>query len=157
MKVVVFGKPGGREQALARKMREQGHEVVLTINPEAEEADLYVGGPEAPLVDGMADRLRAQGKLVFGPGADGARLEGSKAAMKAILKAAGVPTARYGVFFPDHQDEVEGFFRRETGPWAIKTDYLAGGKGVLVTGNPEEATADAMSKLQKGKSSSKKL
>lgn len=151
MKVVVFGKPGGREQALARKMREQGHEVVLTINPEAEEADLYVGGPEAPLVDGMADRLRAQGKLVFGPGADGARLEGSKAAMKAILKAAGVPTARYGVFFPDHQDEVEGFFRRETGPWAIKTDYLAGGKGVLVTGNPEEATADAMSKLQKGK------
>ena len=47
-----------------------------------------------PLVDGLADRLRAQGKLVFGPGADGARLEGSKAWMKQVLVDAGVPTAR---------------------------------------------------------------
>ena len=55
-------------------------------------------GPEAPLVDGLADRLRAAGKRVFGPGADGARLEGSKAWMKELVTAAGVPTARYGHF-----------------------------------------------------------
>ncbi len=62
------------------------------------DADLFVIGPEVPLVDGLADRLRAQGKLVFGPGADGARLEGSKAWMKQVLVDAGVPTARYGAF-----------------------------------------------------------
>ena len=62
------------------------------------EADLVVIGPEQPLVDGLADRLRADRRLVFGPGADGARLEGSKAFMKEVLDEAGVPTARYGVF-----------------------------------------------------------
>ncbi len=62
------------------------------------EADLYVIGPEEPLVDGLADELRAAGRLVFGPGADGARLEGSKAWMKELLAEAGVPTAAYGVF-----------------------------------------------------------
>ena len=51
-----------------------------------------------PLVDGLADRLRAAGRLVFGPGADGARLEGSKAWMKEVLVDAGVPTARHGTF-----------------------------------------------------------
>ena len=50
--------------------------------PEELEADLFVVGPEAPLVDGLADRLRAAGRLVFGPGADGAQLEGSKGWMK---------------------------------------------------------------------------
>ena len=49
-------------------------------------------------MDGLADRLRADGRLVFGPGADGARLEGSKAFMKEVLAEAGVPTARYGAF-----------------------------------------------------------
>ena len=53
----------------------------------------YVVGPEEPLVGGLADRLRAAGRLVFGPGADGARLEGSKAWMKDVLAQAGVPTA----------------------------------------------------------------
>ena len=55
------------------------------------EADLYVIGPELPLVAGLADRLRAAGRLVVGPGADGARLEGSKAWMKDVLDGAGVP------------------------------------------------------------------
>ncbi|GIT75532.1 MAG: hypothetical protein Ct9H300mP31_00630 [Acidimicrobiaceae bacterium] len=55
-------------------------------------------GPEVPLVGGLADRLRADGRLVFGPGADGARLEGSKAWMKEVLVEAGVPTAAHGTF-----------------------------------------------------------
>ncbi|MEY4379663.1 MAG: phosphoribosylamine--glycine ligase, partial [Actinomycetota bacterium] len=62
------------------------------------DADLYVIGPEAPLVAGLADDLRAAGRSVFGPGSDGARLEGSKAWMKDVLVAAGVPTARHGTF-----------------------------------------------------------
>jgi hypothetical protein len=60
------------------------------VATEALDADLFVAGPERPLVDGLADRLRAQGKLVFGPGADGARLEGSRACMKEIVKVADV-------------------------------------------------------------------
>ena len=66
--------------------------------PAAVGADLYVIGPEEPLVGGLADELRGAGRLVFGPGADGARLEGSKAWMKQLLAEAGVPTAAYGVF-----------------------------------------------------------
>jgi len=96
MKVCVVGS-GGREHALAPVLR-RPHEVVVTpgnpgipgsvATPATEiDADLYVIGPEAPLVAGLADELRAAGKLVFGPGADGARLEGSKAWMKEVLVA----------------------------------------------------------------------
>ncbi|HET9542386.1 MAG TPA: phosphoribosylamine--glycine ligase, partial [Acidimicrobiales bacterium] len=100
MKVCVVG-GGGREHALAHVLGRSADVVVtpgnpgipgsVTTPPEAVEADLFVIGPEAPLVDGLADRLRAQGRLVFGPGADGARLEGSKAFMKELLASAGVP------------------------------------------------------------------
>jgi phosphoribosylamine--glycine ligase len=113
--------------------------------PEEIDADLFVVGPEAPLVDGLADRLRATGRLVFGPGADGARLEGSKAWMKDLLAAAGVPTARYGSF----ADEAAAldFLRALPGPWVVKTDGLAAGKGVLVTERLDEAEGDVRAKL----------
>jgi phosphoribosylamine--glycine ligase len=108
-------------------------------------ADLFVVGPEAPLVGGLADRLRAAGRLVFGPGADGARLEGSKAWMKDLLAAAAVPTARYGSF----SDEAVAldFLRTLPGPWVVKTDGLAAGKGVLVTERLDEAVDDVRAKL----------
>ena len=105
-------------------------------------------GPEAPLVDGLADRLRAQGKLVFGPGADGARLEGSKAFMKELLAEAGVPTARFGAF--DDLATAKAFLRTLPGPWVVKTDGLAAGKGVLVTDSLAEAEADVEAKLSGG-------
>src|SRR5207245_9265800 len=101
------------------------------------DADLYVIGPEAPLVDGLADRLRLRGKLVFGPGADGARLEGSKAWMKHVLADAGVPTARYGAF-TEIGPALE-FLKSLPGPFVVKTDGLAAGKGVLVTESLDEA------------------
>src|SRR3974390_1465369 len=94
MRVCVVGS-GGREHALALALARTAEVVVCPGNPgmaalglacqpdppEALDADLYVIGPEVPLVAGLADRLRASGRRVFGPGADGARLEGSKAWM----------------------------------------------------------------------------
>lgn len=109
------------------------------------DADLWVIGPEAPLVDGLADRLRAQGRAVFGPGADGARLEGSKAWMKDLLAAAGVPTAAYGAF--DEVAPAVELLRSLPAPWVVKTDGLAAGKGVLVTWSLDEAIADVEAKL----------
>ncbi len=82
---------------------------------------------------------------VVGPGADGARLEGSKAYMKEFLAAAGVPTARTGPSTtPAAADE---FLRSMTPPYVVKTDGLAAGKGVLVTDDLDEAVADVRAKL----------
>jgi phosphoribosylamine--glycine ligase len=146
---------GGREHALAHVLVRTAEVVVTpgnpgipgsTATPPGEvEADLYVVGPEAPLVAGLADDLRAAGRLVFGPGADGARLEGSKAWMKQVVEAAGVPTARYASF-TEVEPAVE-FLRSLPGPWAIKTDGLAAGKGVLVAATLDEAVADVRAKL----------
>jgi phosphoribosylamine--glycine ligase len=108
---------------------------------------LVVIGPEQPLVDGLADRLRADGVLVFGPGADGARLEGSKGWMKEVLDGAGVPTARYRTFT---SPEGLGAFMAELPGAVVKTDYLAAGKGVLVSADQAELITDAVNKLQHG-------
>ncbi|MDP9403985.1 MAG: phosphoribosylamine--glycine ligase [Actinomycetota bacterium] len=137
MKVCVVG-TGGREHALR-------HVLARTSEVVEEDADLYVIGPEAPLVEGLADRLRAEGKLVFGPGADGARLEGSKAWMKEVLAAAGVPTARHGVF-REVEPAVE-FLKSLPGLYVVKTDGLAAGKGVLVTESLADAAEDVRAKL----------
>ena len=109
------------------------------------DADLFIMGPEAPLVAGDADALRAQGKLVLGPGADGAQLEGSKAFMKDLLAEAKIPTAAYWTIDSDAQ-AVE-VLRTLAPPYVIKTDGLAAGKGVLVTNSLEEAIADCAEKL----------
>jgi phosphoribosylamine--glycine ligase len=158
MLVCVVGS-GGREHALALALGRTSEVVVCPGNagmaalgvactseaPEAIAADLYVIGPEAPLVDGLADRLRAGGRLVFGPGADGARLEGSKAWMKDVLADAGVPTAAYRSF--DRPEPAVEFLRSLAGPWVVKTDGLAAGKGVLVTDDLDAAEADVTAKL----------
>ena len=154
MRIVVVGS-GGREACLALVLARH-HDVVVTPGnpgiagsvptpPEELDADLYVVGPEAPLVDGLADRLRGAGRLVFGPGADGAQLEGSKGFMKELVSAAGVPTARYGDFTA--VDDAVAFLDELPGPWVVKTDGLAAGKGVLVTESREEAEADVRDKL----------
>jgi phosphoribosylamine--glycine ligase len=155
-RVVVVGS-GGREHALAEALARSATVVVTPGNPgipgsvaappEDLDADLVVIGPEVPLVGGLADRLRAQGRLVFGPGADGARLEGSKDWMKQVLVDARVPTARYASFGPDQVDEALGFLRTLPGLYVVKTDGLAAGKGVLVTESLDEAADDVRAKL----------
>jgi phosphoribosylamine--glycine ligase len=159
MKVCVVGS-GGREHALAHVLARSADVVVTPGNPgmaapiqvtsapaDEIDADLVVIGPEAPLVDGLADRLRADGRAVMGPGADGALLEGSKAFMKEVLAEASVPTARFGAFGPGQQAEALAFLHTLPGPWVVKTDGLAAGKGVLVAGTIEEARADVEAKL----------
>ena len=153
-RVCVVGS-GGREHALASVLGRSAEVVVTPGNPgipgstptpaESIDADLFVIGPEVPLVAGLAHRLRAQGKLVFGPGTDGARLEGSKRWMKELLLRAGVPTARHASFTEvgaalAFLDELDGLF-------VVKTDGLAAGKGVLVTTDRREAAADVEAKL----------
>jgi phosphoribosylamine--glycine ligase len=101
--------------------------------------DLVVVSAEEPLVRGVGDAVRAHGMLVFGPGADGARLEGSKAWMKAVLAEAGVPTARHASFTADQEDEALTFLDRLPGFYVVKTNGLAAGKGVIVTDSLDEA------------------
>jgi phosphoribosylamine--glycine ligase len=138
--------PGNAGMSADRRAQAGAVRVTVTADaPQTVAADLYVIGPEQPLVEGLADRLRADRRLVFGPGADGARLEGSKAFMKNLLAEARVPTARYGVF--DEVDEAQAFLRELPGPWVVKTDGLAAGKGVLVTDSLAEAEGDIAAKL----------
>ncbi|HUR48328.1 MAG TPA: phosphoribosylamine--glycine ligase [Acidimicrobiales bacterium] len=154
MRVCVIG-GGAREHVLAHVLSRTAEVVTTPGNPGIEgsvatrpeeiDADLYVIGPEAPLVEGLAHRLRAQGRTVLGPGSDGAQLEGSKAWMKEFATRHGIPTAAHRVF-TDAELAVAAL-RDSRGPWVIKTDGLAAGKGVLVTDSIAEAEEDVRAKL----------
>ncbi|MFC9952120.1 phosphoribosylamine--glycine ligase [Streptomyces prasinus] len=104
-------------------------------------ADLVVVGPEAPLVAGVADAVRAAGIPAFGPSKEAAQLEGSKAFAKDVMAGAGVPTARsYVCTTPAEAAEALDAFGA---PYVVKDDGLAAGKGVVVTDDIEAAKAHA--------------
>ena len=103
----------------------------------SENVDLVVIGPEAPLVAGVADAIRVAGIAVFGPGAQGARLEGSKSFSKEFMLAHGLPTARYKKC--TSQDEAMDYLHEVGAPIVVKADGLAAGKGVVVADDMEEA------------------
>jgi len=164
MKVLVVG-GGGREHALAWKAaRSPGVEIVfvapgnagthaeercrnvpigaedvsaLADFAEHEGVGLTIVGPEAPLVAGIVDEFRRRGLKCFGPTADGARLEGSKAFTKAFLARHGIPSGAYGDF--TDVDEAVRFIRSRGAPIVVKADGLAAGKGVIVAASVEEA------------------
>lgn len=104
-------------------------------------AELVVIGPEAPLVAGVADVLRAAGYAVFGPDKAAAQLEGSKTFAKDVMSAAHVPTG--GAVFTHSIDEVREALDRFGSPHVVKADGLAAGKGVIVTEDTEAALAHA--------------
>ena len=111
-------------------------------------ADLVIIGPEAPLVAGVADAVRARGIACFGPSAEAARLEGSKAFAKDVMAAAGVPTARPAVCRT--LAEVEAALDDLGAPYVVKDDGLAAGKGVVVTDDRAAALDHARACLDAG-------
>jgi phosphoribosylamine---glycine ligase len=109
----------------------------LTELAAREGVDLVVVGPEAPLVAGLADRLRDRGVATFGPDAAAARLEGSKAFAKSVMVAGGIPTARSGTF--TDLASASAFVDELGGCAVVKADGLAAGKGVTVALDRETA------------------
>ena len=100
---------------------------------------LCVIGPEAPLVAGVADVVRASGVAVFGPGSEGAKLEGSKKFSKDLMAEAGIPTAEYATF--TNAASALEYLDSHPAPIVVKADGLAAGKGVTVADTTEEAKA----------------
>ncbi|MCT2359323.1 phosphoribosylamine--glycine ligase [Brevibacterium casei] len=117
----------------------------VTALAERLDVDLVVVGPEAPLVAGVADALREASFPVFGPSAEAAHLEGSKAFAKEIMEAAGVPTARTVVAYTT--DEAAAAIDDFGAPYVVKADGLAAGKGVVVTTDRQAALDHAHSCL----------
>ncbi|WP_442678183.1 phosphoribosylamine--glycine ligase [Sphingomonas sp. ASY06-1R] len=161
MKVLLIGS-GGREHALAWKLAQSprlsklfaspgnpgiaAHAELVDIAPDnivgfarEENIGLVVIGPEQPLVDGLADALRAYGILVFGPSAAAARLEGSKGFTKDLCRRAGIPTAEYDRF--RDAAAAKAALPRFGLPVVIKADGLAAGKGVVIPTTSAEAEA----------------
>ncbi len=160
-KVLIVG-GGGREHALADALHRGPQAPQILVSPgnagivapwrrapasdvdgwvdlaKAEDVDLVVVGPEAPLVAGLADRLRAERVPVLGPSAAAAELEGSKTFAKEIMTAAGVPTARWGSFT---DVETATAFARSLPMAVVKADGLAAGKGVVVADDRQQAEA----------------
>ncbi|HEX2259246.1 MAG TPA: phosphoribosylamine--glycine ligase [Actinomycetota bacterium] len=115
------------------------------------DAGLVVIGPEAPLAAGLGDALRQLGVRVFGPGAEGAKLESSKSFAKGLMVDAGIPTASARAF--DRVDDAVAYVRATDQPVVIKADGLAAGKGVTVcrdSAEAESAIVEAMSRLRFG-------
>lgn len=110
--------------------------------------DLVVVGPEAPLVAGVGDALRARGTRVFGPDRAAAAIEGSKAHAKALMDAAGIPTAAWRVH--GDLDSAVAHLKAQDPPYVLKADGLAAGKGVVVTSDLAGAVAAAESSLVDG-------
>ena len=136
--VAAPGNPGIAE--LARCVALDGSDPVAVADLADDlDVDLVVVGPEGPLVAGVADAVRARGRLAFGPGAAAARLEGSKAWMKQVLADAGVPTARHRAFDAAQHEAALAFLDGMAPPYVVKTDGLAAGKGVVVTESLTEA------------------
>jgi phosphoribosylamine--glycine ligase len=173
MKVLVIG-GGGREHALAWKLAQSPRVTEVFVAPgnagtaleanvtnvdlsvsdldglvafaESNAIDYTVVGPEAPLVDGVVDRFEAKGVRCFGPRADCAQLEGSKAFTKEFLKRHNIPTAAYGTF--TDVDQALAYLDEVGAPIVVKADGLAAGKGVILAETLDEAKSAVKDMLQ---------
>ncbi|MDH5752879.1 MAG: phosphoribosylamine--glycine ligase, partial [Deltaproteobacteria bacterium] len=160
MKILIVG-GGGREHSLAWKLSASKKVTRLFASPGSdaiagcaecvalngnteivefarrEKIDLTVVGPEAPLVDGLADEMAAAGLKVFGPSAAAARLEGSKVFAKEFMDRNGIPSAPFGSF--DNVEDARRHLETMELPLVIKADGLAAGKGVIICHTSRQA------------------
>ncbi len=141
------GNPGIAGVAQLRDVDPLDPEAVAALAVELG-SDLVVIGPEAPLVAGVGDAVRARGIAVFGPDAAAARLEGSKAFAKEVMADAGVPTAAAKVCA--NEADLRAAFAEFGAPHVVKDDGLAAGKGVVVTSDISVALAHGTSCLEGG-------
>lgn len=174
MRILIVG-GGGREHAIAWALRRDNPDAVLYCAPgnpgtealasnlpinatdldrladaaDAYGIDLTVVGPEAPLAHGLADRLRAEGRVVFGPGRAAARIEASKAFSKEVMRLAGVPTADSRTFTA--LAEALAYIDQQAEPLVVKASGLAAGKGAIVCATRREARAAASAMLGEGR------
>ncbi len=165
---------GGREHALCWSLRRENADAQIYCAPGnpgteqlaqnlsiavddldrlADAADMHgihltIIGPEAPLAQGLADRLRAEGRLVFGPSAAAAQLEASKAFAKDVMAAAGVPTAVSHTF--TDLNAALACVNRHPEPLVVKASGLAGGKGAVVCSSRGEARSAVRAMLESG-------
>ena len=137
------GNPGIEKLAKLVQLPFEDHQAVIACC-RTQAIDLVVIGPEAPLVDGLADTLASAKIAVFGPSEDAALLEGSKAFAKKMCADFGIPTAAYAQF--RDADQAKTYARKKGAPIVVKADGLAAGKGVIVAETLAEAEAaiDAM-------------
>ncbi|MEV6816240.1 phosphoribosylamine--glycine ligase [Micromonospora sp. NPDC051296] len=138
--VAAPGNPGIAEVAELRDVAPADPAAVAGLAVEVG-ADLVVIGPEAPLVAGVADAVRAKGIPVFGPSAEAARLEGSKTFAKDVMTAAAVPTAR--AYTCTNESGTAAALDEFGPPYVVKNDGLAAGKGVVVTEDRDAALRHA--------------
>jgi phosphoribosylamine---glycine ligase len=132
------GNPGIAEEAELVALNADDHGAVIAFCHD-KAIDLVVCGPEAPLVAGLGDALRAAGLAVFGPNKDAAQLEGSKGFTKDLCSSANIPTAAYERF-SSKEDALAGL-DDFAAPYVIKADGLAAGKGVIIAETRAEAEA----------------
>lgn len=168
MKILITGS-GGREHALAwRLARDIGKENIFIAPGNAGTVscgtnlpcsyndfgklqeyiislsiDMVVVGPEEPLVNGFTDLLKKDARfsklMIIGPSAQGAMLEGSKDFAKQFMIRHGIPTAAYATFTSEQKLEAQSYIRSHSGPYVMKADGLAAGKGVVITESADEA------------------
>lgn len=162
MRILLVGQ-GGRESAIAKKLSQDPritemyfakgnattaqygknimNDDILFLRDLAikEKIDLTIVGPEAPLVEGIVDEFNAHGLKIFGPKARAAKLEGSKSFSKKFMQKYGVKTAKAEIFDSYHEAKV--YIEKESYPLVIKASGLAGGKGVVICENKDQAEA----------------
>ena len=135
------GNPGMKDLATLHEVNQNDPKAVTEL-ARSVGAELVVIGPEAPLVAGVADSIRAIGIPCFGPSRAAAQIEGSKSFAKEIMASAGVPTAQS--FTCSSREEIEGALDSFSAPYVVKNDGLAAGKGVVVTNDREAALKHAL-------------
>ena len=176
MKVLLLGS-GGREHALAWKIAQSSildelfiapgnagtkkHGKNVDLSPTdfdgikefviAQQIDMVIVGPEEPLVNGIYDYFQADEQLkkvgIIGPSKFGAQLEGSKDFAKAFMARHAIPTAKYGTFTSETITQGLSFLDAMKGPYVLKADGLAAGKGVLILSDLDEAKSELKSML----------